>query len=82
MSKALCNETEILIPYLALQKAIEMLITFGVVHEHLQLILLTPQSTGAIEAAEANVRGRLRHEWPESSFLQTRQMQGPRSEEE
>lgn len=55
-----------------------MLIYFGVVHEHLQLILLTPQSTGAIEAAEGIVRNKLKQDWPEGQIIQKRQMQTPR----
>lgn len=64
---------------LLLQKAIEMLIHFGVVHEHLQLILLTPQHTGTIQDAENRVKERLKQDWPDCpDFVWKRQMHPPR----
>lgn len=52
-----------------------MLITFGAVHEHLQLALLTPLHTAAIDDAEEHVRNRLKQEWPQDkNFILKHQM--------
>jgi hypothetical protein len=62
-----------------MQLAIEMLIQFGARNEHLQLILLTPQSTHAIEDAQQKVQTRMKDAYPSGEFVLKRQMHPPRS---
>ncbi len=61
------------------QLSIEMLIEFGADKEDLQLILLTPQSTHAIEDAERKVQARLKDSYPTGKLVLKRQMHAPRS---
>lgn len=57
-----------------------MLVRFGAVHEHLQLILLTPQDTHTIEDARQALVKSLGAAFPKGDFLSARTMGAPRDQ--
>lgn len=61
-----------------MQIAVELLMKFGAVHEHLQLILLTPQATHVIEDAKQTVQKSLKEAYPTGEFVLARAMEAPR----
>lgn len=55
-----------------------MLMRFGAINEHLQLILLTPQSTHMIEDARQVVEKSMKDDYPRGELVLTRAMGDPR----
>jgi hypothetical protein len=55
-----------------------MPIQFAAKNEHLQLILLSPQSERTIQDAQERVQAKMKEAYPRGNFILKRQMQPPR----